>query len=302
MDRNGIQVLTRTERARQVATVLWITLVLNWTVSLLKLVFGFATQCMVIVADGIHSFSDGTSNIVGLIAIYIAGHPADRDHPYGHQKYETLAAVIISFFLFAVSFGIIREAIVSLARPKATEVNALSYLLMGGTFFVNLFVVWYERKKGKLLKSDLLLSDSWHTMTDIFITLTVVAALVGISFHIPYLDSIFSIIIATIIVVIAIGILKRSSDVLVDKAVVEAEKIDKIVRRIDGVRDCHEIRTRGRLDDVYVDMHVLVDSQMSVLDSHRLANIIEHNIRKEIPAVHDVVVHIEPVSHGHEEV
>ncbi len=299
---NGTTVLPRSERARQVAFVLWVTLILNWTVSLLKLVFGVATQCMVIVADGIHSFSDGTSNIVGLIAIQIAGHPADRDHPYGHQKYETLAAVAISFFLFAVSFGIIREAIVSFAQPKATEVNSLSFLLMGGTFVINLFVVWYERKKGKLLKSELLLSDSWHTMTDIFITLTVVAALIGISLRIPHLDSIFSIVIAAIIVMIAIRILKRSSDVLLDKAVIETERIETIVRKVDGVRDCHEIRTRGRADDVYVDLHVLVDNQMTVLTSHRLANIIEHNIRLEIPGVRDVVVHIEPVSHDHREV
>ena len=178
MSMNGMVVLPRSERTRQVAFVLWVTLILNWTIALLKLIFGFATQCMVIVADGVHSFSDGTSNIVGLVAIHIAGHPADRDHPYGHQKYETLAAVVISFFLFVVSFGIIREAIVSFARPKATEVSALSFLLMGATFLVNLFVVWYERKKGRLLESDLLLSDSWHTMTDLFITLTVVVALV----------------------------------------------------------------------------------------------------------------------------
>jgi len=299
---NSTAVLSRSDRTRQVALVLWITLILNWSVSLLKLIFGFATQCMVIVADGIHSFSDGTSNVIGLIAIHIAGHPADRDHPYGHQKYETLAAALISFFLFAVSFGIIREAVLSFSRPKATEVTRLSFFLMGGTFLVNLFVVWYERKKGKLLKSELLLSDSWHTMTDLFITLTVVAALIGISFHIPHLDSIFSILIAVIIVVIAVGILKRSSDILVDKAVIEAERIEKIVRQVEGVRDCHEIRTRGRMDDVYVDLHVLVDNEMTVLTSHGLANIIEHELRKEIPGVHDVVVHIEPVSHDHREV
>ena len=102
--------------------------------------------------------------------------------------------------------------------------------------------------------------------------------------------------------VIAVRILKRGSDVLVDKAVIEVERIEKIVRRVSGVKDCHEIRTRGRLDDVYVDLHVLVDNEMTVMASHKLANIIEHNIRQEIPSVHDVVVHIEPVSHDHHEI
>src|SRR3990167_4711006 len=97
----------RSWRTYQLAKVLWITLALNWLVATLKLLFGLATHCMVIVADGIHSFSDGTSNIVGLIAIYFSGHPADEDHPYGHQKYETLASVLIAFLLFLLSFFIL---------------------------------------------------------------------------------------------------------------------------------------------------------------------------------------------------
>lgn len=293
--------MTRSERASRVARVLWVTLGLNWLVAVLKIAFGLATHCMVIAADGFHSFSDGTSNIVGLIAIYIAGNPADSDHPYGHQKYETLAAVGIAFFLFIVSFGILREAILAFIHPKVPEVSVASFVVMGITLLVNLFVVWYERKKGKELRSELLLSDSWHTLSDIFVTVSVLIALVGISFNIHRLDAIFSLGIATFIIVTAIGILKRSMDVLVDKAVIDTAKIDDIVRRVHGVKDCHEIRTRGRSDDVYVDLHVLVDPQMTVNDSHRLANIIERSIREGIFGVHDVVVHIEPITHDHDD-
>ena len=86
---------------------------------------------------------------------------------------------------------------------------------------------------------------------------------------------------------------------LCDKAVLDPAQVERIVRSFPEVRDCHEIRTRGRNDDVYVDLHVLVENQMSVLESHRLANGIEQRIKKEIPGVHDVVVHIEPLSHEH---
>ncbi len=302
MNVHGKSALTRAQRAGQVARVLWVTLFLNWTVAAFKLVFGLATHCMVIVADGLHSFSDGASNIIGLIAVTISAHPADYDHPYGHQKYETLAAVCISFFLFIVSFGIFREAVAGLVHPKTPEVNLASFLVMGTTLLVNFFVVWYERRRGRELKSDLLLSDSWHTMSDIFVTLSVLVALVGISFNIPRLDAVFSLVIASVIVVTAVNVLKRSSDVLVDKSVLETGKIESIVRSVEGIRDCHEIRTRGRIDDAYVDLHVLVDPQMTVLESHRLANIIEHNIRAQIPGVHDVVVHVEPTTHEHDEV
>ena len=115
---NAQPVFTRADRTRQVALVLWVTLALNWSVAALKILFGIATQCIAIIADGFHSFSDGTSNIIGLTAIYISGHPADEDHPYGHQKYETLASVIIAFLLFLVALGIFREALASFVHRK----------------------------------------------------------------------------------------------------------------------------------------------------------------------------------------
>jgi len=167
---------------------------------------------------------------------------------------------------------------------------------------VNLFVVWYERRRAVALNSELLKADSWHTLTDVWVTLSVLAALVGIRLGIPYVDSLFAMGIATVIVFTALGLLKVSSDILCDKAPLEPVCIERIVRRVEGVRDCHEIRTRGKPDAVYVDLHVLVDNEMTVSASHRLANLIERDIRRELSVVHDVVVHIEPVSHGHDEI
>jgi len=294
-------ILTSVERTRQITIVLWVTLALNWFAALLKISLGLYTQCMAVTADGFHSLSDGTSNVIGLIGSHISGHPADKDHPYGHQKYETLASIIIGLLLFLVSFGILQRAVVAFFNPKTPQVPILSFVLMGGTFLMNLFVVWYERRKAKELYSELLLSDSWHTLTDVFVTLGVVVALIGIRLHLNILDPIFSLIIAGLIATAAFRILKESSDILCDKAVLDPLGVEKIVRSIQGVADCHEIRTRGKAHAVYVDLHVLVDPQMSVLDSHRLASIIERDIKQSIPGVWDVVVHIEPTTHGHEE-
>ncbi len=147
-----------------------------------------------------------------------------------------------------------------------------------------------------------MISDSWHTLTDVFVTVGVFIALIGIGLKVPRLDAIVSFFVAIVIVIAAIRIVKSSSDVLCDKAVLETGKIERIVRGIEGVKDCHEIRTRGRMDSVYVDLHVLVDNDMTTFASHHLANLIERNIRKEIPDVCDVVVHIEPLEHRHEEV
>ncbi|OIO39566.1 MAG: cation transporter [Candidatus Omnitrophica bacterium CG07_land_8_20_14_0_80_50_8] len=296
---NAAANLTRPTRVHQIAVVLWVTLGLNWLVAALKIMFGLVTGCMVIIADGAHSFSDGTSNIIGLIAIHVSASPPDNGHPYGHQKYETLASAVIAFLLFVVSFSIFKEAIHSFIHPTQPEVNALSFGLMTFTLVVNLFVVWYERRAGRRLKSDLLISDAWHTLTDVLVTLTVFVALAGIYWNVPRMDSIFSLLIAAVIVTTALGILKTSSDVLCDKAVLDLGQIEKIVRSVDGVQGCHQIRTRGRTDDIYVDLHVLVDNEMTVARSHQLANTIEHDIKNAKPGIHDVVVHVEPVSHQH---
>jgi cation diffusion facilitator family transporter len=276
-----------------------LTLGLNWIVASLKILIGLSTQCMMVVADGLHSFSDGTSNIVGLVAMSIARHPADEDHPYGHQKFETIAAALIACLLFAVAFGILKESVVVFFHPKEPQVNAISFLVMGGTFLVNLFVVWYERREGKRLNSDLLISDSWHTFTDLFITISVIVGLIALRLKVPHLDAVFSFCIGLFIIVTAVMILKHASGVLVDKAVIEPDRIRRIAMSVEGIQDCHEIRTRGRLDSIYVDLRVLVDPGMSVMDSHRLAHVIENNIRGQISGVHDVVVHVEPSSHEH---
>lgn len=292
---------TQTDRALQVSKVLWVTLLLNWIVAVLKLVLGLTTNCMVVVADGLHSFSDGTSNLVGLAGIYVAGRPADRTHPYGHHKYETLAATAIGFLLLVVALRIFKEAIFGFMRPHRPDVNELTFAVMGVTLVVNLAVVRYERAMARRLNSELLKADSWHTLTDVFVTLTVLAALIGIKLDFPLLDPIFSMVIGGVIVATALSILKRSTDVLSDHAVLDVALIEAIARRHPQVRDCHEVRSRGREDQVYVDLHVLVDADMSVEEAHRVANLIERDIRSQIPAVVDVVVHIEPDSHDHEE-
>lgn len=292
----------RADRARQIAWVLWVVLGLNWAVALAKILLGVATHSIAVTADGLHSFSDGASNIIGLVGIRIARHPADVDHPYGHQKYETLASTAIAFLLFFVALRIYKEAVMGLVHHEPMIVTPLSFIVMGATLVVNLAVTTYERRAAKRLSSALLESDAMHTMTDVFVTVSVLAALVGTKLGVPYLDSGFSFVVATVIVVTAFGILKHSSDVLSDRAVLEPEAVKRIVQAVEGVRDCHEIRTRGTVDDVYLDFHVLVDDNMTVIDSHRVANVIEKNLRLAYPAIHDVVVHIEPVAHGHEEI
>ncbi len=291
--------MTSVERTHGIASVLWVTFALNCLTALFEIVLGLTTHSMAILADGFHSLSDGTSNIIGLIGIHVAGHPADKDHPYGHQKFETLASVIIGAFLMMVCFGIIQRAAAALADPQLPVVTPVTFAVMAVTMAMNIFIVWYERRASRRFQSEFLISDSWHTMADIFVKIGVIVALIGVKMNLPILDPLFSIVIAVVIAAAAVSIVKRGSDILTDKAVLDPALIEAVVRKVGGVEDCHEIRTRGNRYAIYVDLHVLVDPKMSVEASHHLASIIERDIKKDIEGVQDVVVHIEPTTHDH---
>jgi len=179
------------ERSRQVKKVLWIELVLNLLIAIGKIVLGLWTRCTVIFADGVHSISDGASNIVGLVAMSIASHPADKTHPYGHRKFETIASLIISISLFIAAIIIVKESIANLINPVTPDVNVFSFAIMALTLVFNVGIALWERKRGRELKSDLLIADSWHTFSDIFVTISVLVALIGIKMGYHRLDAIF---------------------------------------------------------------------------------------------------------------
>lgn len=288
-------------RFRKIRFVLWVVLALNWAVAALKIVVGVYTHCMAMVTDGIHSFSDGASNIVGLVGMSIAANPADEDHPYGHSKFETIAALIIAFSLFFAAATVVEEGARRLFDDSSPEVNAISFAVMLVTLAVNAFTAWWERKKAMALKSDLLSADAWHTFSDLFVSLSVLVALVAIKAGAFWLDEAVSLGIGAFIAWIAVQILRRSLDVLSDHVALDKKAVRDVVMGIQGVSDCHEIRSRGRQDDVRIDLHVLVDPEMSVEESHKLANLIELSLRQFMAGVTDVLVHIEPMHHDHRE-
>lgn len=288
------------ERYLKIRRVLIYVLLLNWGVAAAKLFYGWLTRSASMTADGFHSFSDGSSNVMGLIGIWIASRPIDESHPYGHKKYETLTSVGISILLFLVCFNVVREGVLRFLHPVVPRVNITSFLVMGITLAVNIAVMTYERRAGIALKSDVLISDALHTRADILTSSSVIVTLIGIKFGYPILDAIASLIISGFIGYAAVDILKESSRVLSDAVAIPIEEIEKVVLSMNGVRECHRIRSRGRPDDVHIDLHVLVDPEMHLHRAHHLSYTIENKIKRTIPGVTDVVVHIEPFEEGEE--
>jgi cation diffusion facilitator family transporter len=279
----------------KIRRILIIVLILNWAVAAAKIIYGFITRCQSMTADGFHSLSDGTSNLIGLVGIHLACRPTDEDHPYGHKKYETLFSLIIAALLFVVAFNLAKEGFRRIHNPAMPVIDINSFVVMITTLSVNIYVMFYERKRGLTLKSDILISDAMHTRADILTSLSVIAALIFIKMGFPILDPIVTILISLFIAYAGFEIVRESSNILVDSAaILNVKRIEDIVLLVKGVKTCHKIRTRGRPDDIHVDLHVLVSPDMHVDNAHKISDVIEEAIKKGIPEVTDVVVHIEP--------
>lgn len=278
--------------------VLYITMGLNLIATLAKLVVGYWTNSLSLIADGFDSVFDSASNVIGLVGIYLASRPADEGHPYGHRKFETMTAVSISLLLFLTTWELGKSAVERLRNPDliTPTINVWSFGALLVSIIVHLVVVIYEYNEGKRLQSDVLVADAMHTQADIYISLSVIGGLIAVRLGYPIVDPLLALVIAVLIAKIGIDIIRESSTVLLDSAIVPAGEIERIVMGIRDVRACHHIRSRGHESAVYVDLHVQVDPQISTAHSHDIAHDVQHRLRAEIPTIQDVVVHIEPES------
>jgi cation diffusion facilitator family transporter len=283
------------EHYRKIRGVLLIVLALNWGVAAAKIILGFFTRCQSMTADGFHSLADGSSNIIGLIGITLSSQPVDADHPYGHKKYETFFSLGIAALLILVAVNLFKGGAARLFHPVSPQADMRSFVVMTVTMLVNIRVMRYEYSRGKGLKSDILIADSMHTRADIFTSISVIVALVAIKLGYPIVDPVVTVVISGFIAYAAYRIIKEASRILCDTMAIEdVKKVTRLVMCVKGVRACHKIRARGRPDDICIDLHVQVDSDMHIDESHKICYAIEDALKAGIPDVTDVLVHIEP--------
>lgn len=283
---------------REMRRVLWVVLGLNWGVAAAKLIYGLMTGAVSMQADGIHSSFDGMSNVIGLIGLWVAAHPPDAGHPYGHKKYETLAAAAIGLVLFGTCLYILRNSYLHWREGVVPEVTAVSFAIMLGTMAVNWGVMTWERRRGEVLQSEILVADSHHTASDILSSLSVLIGLAAVAAGYPILDPIAGVVIAGFIGHTGVLVLKEASQSLSDRARIDAEAIRRMALTVDGVRCCDNIRTRGMARHVFMDLCIHVDTAMTIARAHTLAHDVEEKLKQAFPGVAEVVVHVEPEDHG----
>lgn len=280
---------------KKVKQVLLIILFANLGVALLKIIIGNSIKSASMTADGFHSISDGTSNIVGLIGIALASKPIDKEHPYGHNKFEVISGLFIGGMLLFLGFKIIIDAVTRFKNPVTPTITMVSLIVLLVTLLINILVCTYEYRIGKKLNSYILVSDSLHTKSDIFVSIGVLMTLVGVKLGLPaIIDPIASLVVAGFILHASYEVFKSTIDVLVDTAIIDEDDIREVLKEFKTIKSVHKIRSRGSESNVHIDMHIMVDPNLTVEDSHVLNHDIEDLIQEKINKSAQVIVHTEP--------
>ncbi len=284
------------DRIRAVRRVLWWVLLLNIGVAAAKLGYGLLIDSVSVTADGFHSMFDGTSNIIGLIGLSVAARPADRDHPYGHGKYETFASAAIGALLLFAAWRVGSSAIERLMNPgSGPSVDAVSFAVMIVTLAVNLVVTTMERRAGVRLGSEILKADASHTGSDVLVTIGVIGGLIAVRLGFPIADPILGLVVAGFIIVTGLRVLASAGGSLADTARLDPASVATLVLGVEGVRGCHNVRTRGTESDVAVDLHIQVDPAVTVAEGHAIAEMVEKAVADGFEEVRDVIAHLEPL-------
>jgi len=282
-------------RYTEVARVLVQVLVLNLAVAAAKIAFGYMTGAISILSDGFHSLTDAASNVAGLIGVQAARQPPDADHPYGHRKYETVAAAAVTLFLLLLVVEVVRNAFNHLSgRSLPPEISIASFVVMLATVAVNVAVVAYESRAARRLNSEILLADSMQTQGDVWSSLTVIAALAGTRAGVPILDPIAALIVAGFIAHAGYQVARATTGILSDRIVISDADLERVVMSVPGVIGCHQIRTRGAADHVFLDLHVWMPSDMRLVEAHALSHVVKDRLMARYPQIADAVIHIEP--------
>jgi cation diffusion facilitator family transporter len=289
--RADVLILTRYDAVNR---VLFRVLILNLVVAGAKLLFGYATGAVSIISDGFHSLTDSASNVLGLVGVRASLKPPDDDHPYGHRKYETLAAAGIFIFLLFVVVEVSRAALNRLAGGPAPHISAMSFAVMIVTLAINLLVVRYEGREARRLNSELLLADAMHTRSDVLTSCAVLISLTAVRLGYPVLDPIGGLVITVFIARTGWKIARETSGVLSDRVVLAEDDIRRVVMNTPEVVGCHHIRSRGTMDHTFLDLHVWYPPEMPLHEAHRLSHIVKDRLMSTYPQIADAIIHIEP--------
>ncbi|WP_455221281.1 cation diffusion facilitator family transporter [Kaarinaea lacus] len=283
------------DRQRKVQRVILIEGAANLSVLIAKTVVGLSTGSLAILGDALHSLTDLANNVVAWVVIHLSSMPADREHPYGHRKFETLGVFFLASLLVVLAFELGLNAI-----RKEDAVIASGPLELGvmfGVLGINICIAWWQRRWARRLKSDILLADASHTFSDVLVTLTVIAGWQLSAMGYLWLDRLCALGVAGLILYLAFTLFKRAIPTLVDQYAIDPDVLIAAVKQVKGVRNVVRVRSRWIGSSPVVDLVISVDPDLSTTDSHEISDRVELLIEKRFH-ITDVSIHVEPHNHS----
>ncbi|KIL09221.1 cation diffusion facilitator family transporter [Clostridium botulinum] len=287
--------LNNNERLKIGYRVSIVTIIGNVILSIIKIGIGIIASSKAMIADGVHSLSDVFSTIGVIIGLKLSSKKADKEHPYGHEKFESLTSVFLGIMLVLVSLGIGFSGIKNLIYGNYSIPGSLAIFAAIISIVSKEAMYWYTLKYAEKINSTSLKADAWHHRSDSFSSIGALIGIIGARMGFPMLDPAIALVISIIIIKVSYDILKQSINQLMDTSIGDdaIKKMNAAIHSIDGVKNIDNLKTRFHASKIYVDVEISVESDISVEEGHKIAMNV-HNIIEKNKDVKHCMVHVNP--------
>lgn len=272
------------------------TIVANILLAIVKIIAGVIGKSSAMMADGFHTLSDVITTVIVLVGIKIANKKADKNHPYGHEKFESVFAKLLSLFLILTGLFIGYEAITILTHKEFTVPGKIALYAAVASILVKEIMYRYTLISAKKIKSTSMEADAWHHRSDALSSIGTFVGILGARLGFPALDPIAGIIVSLLIIKVGVDLYLRSVSELVDEAADSriVEEIEEKTMSIQGVEKINTLKTRVFGNKIYVDMDIMVDGNITVKEGHNIAEKVHDKLEDEIEEIKHCMIHIEP--------
>jgi len=299
--KDGVQngIVSEDEFQRVANKVSFVTIIGNILLSVMKLIAGFIAHSNAMISDAIHSASDVFSTFVVIIGIKLASKKADKEHPYGHERLECVAAIVLSMVLFITGLGIGATALKNITSGDYNNIvipGILALVAAIVSIVSKEAMYWYTRYNAKRIDSSALMADAWHHRSDAFSSIGALIGIAGARLGFPIMDSIASLIIFVFIIKAAYDIFKDAIDKMVDHACDDdtVNQIRECVMKHEDVLGIDMLQTRIFGNKIYVDLEIATDGSYTLSKAHTIAESVHDDIEKSFPKVKHIMVHVNP--------
>ena len=275
------------------------SIIVNILLSSFKLFAGITARSAAMVSDAVHSITDLFSTVIAIIGVKLANKKPDKDHPYGHERFECVATLILAALIATVGAGIGWAGIRTILSGEYSELSIpglLALIAAVVSIGVKEAVFWYMRAVAKKVDSSVLMADAWHSRADGLSSIGSFIGILGARMGFPIMDSVAAIVICLFILKTAVGITRDAVGKMTDKACSDdiVEEMRKIILEQEAVDNIDQLRTRMFGNRIYVDVDICVNPSNTLKEAHDIAQRVQDAIEKQFPKIKHCMVHVNP--------